>query len=93
MPTPDLPRAPTLEAPILECLKSAAPATMKVAEIDAAVAKSLGLSAEQLKVAHDAAKPSGRTEFAYRMAWARTRLKAKGVIENRGFGQWAISGG
>ena len=55
-----------------------------------AVARELALTPEQLALPHNPAKAGGRSEFAYRMAWARTRLKAKGAIENTGLGKWAL---
>jgi len=91
MSTDELPLSPALEAPIVRCLEEQ-PGPMKNAEMDALVALQLGLSDEQLKLPHDLEKRGARTEFAYRMAWARTRLKARGVLERRELGEWALSG-
>ncbi len=85
----ELPRAPLLEAPIIQYLASK-PGPQEIAEIDTAVARELALTPEQLALPHNPAKAGGRSEFAYRMAWARTRLKAKGAIENTGLGKWAL---
>lgn len=52
--------------------------------IDSAVAQYLDLSIEQLSQI----RLGKRTEFAYRMAWARQRLKQEKKIENLGKGFW-----
>jgi hypothetical protein len=55
-------------------------------KIDSEVAKHLNLSTEQLSQV----RLGKRTEFAYRMAWARQRLKQEKKIENLGKGFWKI---
>ena len=53
------------------------------------MAESLGLSAEDLALTHNP-KLGPRTEFTYRMAWARSSLKKAGLIEKVAPGVWAI---
>ena len=53
-------------------------------KIDEAVAAYLRLTEEQLSVV----RHGKRTEFAYRMAWARQRLKQEKKILNMGKGYW-----
>jgi restriction system protein len=59
-------------------------------EIERLVAERAGLTPAQLVLPHDPYVPT-RTEFAYRMAWARTRLRQEGAIERLGAKRWALS--
>jgi restriction system protein len=59
------------------------------AAINAAVAARVGLSDEQLRVPHG--KGDGRSEFEYRMAWARTKLKKAGDLEPDQRKAWRIT--
>ena len=61
---------------------------MTTAEINAAVAKQLGLSEELLTM--EDANCTG-TEYSYRMRWARTELKQKGFISNIKRGLWNLN--
>lgn len=61
---------------------------MKTADINDAVAKRLQISDELLSI--EDANCTG-TEYSYRMRWARTELKQKGMIENVKRGEWRIS--
>lgn len=54
------------------------------------VAKRLDLSDELLELRHDPEKGK-RTEFAYRLAWARTRLRNEGLIERAGSKLWKLT--
>jgi restriction system protein len=53
------------------------------------VVKSLGLSSVLLTLKHDASR-GNRTEFEYRMAWARTKLKEVGKLERAGAKRWRV---
>ena len=53
-------------------------------DIEIAVAQHLNLEAELVKIV----RSGKRTEFAYRMSWARTACKGKGLIRNLGKGIW-----
>jgi hypothetical protein len=54
-------------------------------EIERNVAKNLFLSPSILQII----RSGKRTEFAYRMSWARTSAKAQGLIRNEGKGIWS----
>jgi len=55
--------------------------------IDDAVAEELGLLESQLAVM----RTPKRSEYKYRMAWARTKLKSQGLIPKLDDGSWKIS--
>ena len=59
---------------------------MKTSEMVTAVGNYLFLSPELYEVR----RADKRRELNYRMAWARTHLKEKGLIENVGMGLWRI---
>lgn len=61
---------------------------MKTADINDAVANYLDIP-EDLLLLEDA-NCTG-TEYSYRMRWARTELKQKGIIQNVTRGVWALS--
>lgn len=48
--------------------------------------KSLGLSVEAVSIPHK----GNRTEFEYRLAWARTMAKSKGFIKSAGRMTWSL---
>ncbi len=84
-----LPPSSALEAPLVKALRErAAPMTNRA--IDEFVAQELKLAAALLEVLHVPGRGT-RTEFAYRMALARTRLKSKGVIERAGPSAWRLA--
>jgi len=60
-----------------------------IEEIDQKTAELSGLSEDVLSIPHDPEK-SGKTEFEYRVAWARTYLKIYGIIDNSARGVWSI---
>jgi restriction endonuclease Mrr len=60
---------------------------MNTDDIFEEVAIHLGLSNEILQI-----KRSGRrSEFGYRLSWARTKAKEKGLVERVEFGIWKIT--
>lgn len=65
------------------------PEPMSNAGIETAVAKRLGVTEDMLKIPHAPGRGT-RTEFAYRLAWAKTRLKSKGRIERVGTKSWKL---
>lgn len=96
MPEPesrrDLSRIPTaskLREPILQTMQALGGCATN-ADLDRGVAQRIGLSPLDLAVPHNPDKGT-RTEFAYRMAWARTRLKKDGLITNPATKVWSIS--
>jgi restriction system protein len=58
-----------------------------IEELEQKVAQELNLSDQDLAVAHD----ERRSEFSYRLAWARTHLKRFGLLENSSRGIWALT--
>lgn len=75
--------------PILESLRALG-GSATVQEMYEHVAASMQLTDEQLAVIHDPEK-GNQSEAAYRMAWARTYLKAGGLVENSSRGVWALT--
>jgi restriction system protein len=59
-----------------------------IGEIESKVAEIAGLADEQLAALHGEGPD---TEVNYRLAWARTYLKAAGALENSARGVWAIT--
>lgn len=60
---------------------------MSSKDIDVAVADELQLLDSQLEIM----RTPKRSEYKYRMAWARTKLKSQGLIEKLDGGSWKIS--
>lgn len=84
-----LPTASILRESILEALREMGGEGSNI-ELERRVADVLGVSAEDLAIPHDPER-GARTEFAYRMAWARTHVKQAGLIENIGRKLWALT--
>jgi|LakMenE18May11ns_1017448.scaffolds.fasta_scaffold9874453_2 hypothetical protein len=59
---------------------------MSSKDIDLAVAEELELLQSQLEVM----RTPSRSEYKYRMAWARTKLKSQGLIVKLEGGEWKI---
>jgi restriction system protein len=57
------------------------------AQIRDELAKKLSLDSEQLSQIHS----GSRTEFEYRLAWARTYAKSKGLIQSPTRMHWQIT--
>lgn len=55
-------------------------------DIEKAVLKKLDLSTELASQV----RSGKRTEFAYRLSWARTKCKSEGLITNSGSGIWKL---
>ena len=80
-----LPRYQELIEPMLAFLRECSgPASNK--SIDEAVAKNLNIPQSLLSEIHS----GKRTEFQYRMAWARTKAKSDGKIESQKRETWII---
>jgi hypothetical protein len=84
----ELPGASRLSEHVLEALRELGGSGANE-EIEQRVAEHVGLTKEQLAAPHDPWVP-GRTEYCYRMAWARTRLRQKGLIKRLGPRRWGI---
>jgi restriction endonuclease Mrr len=80
-----LPRNIELLDSIMRVLDASA-SSMSSRAIDDAVAKELGLLESQLIVM----RTPKRSEYKYRMAWARTKLKSQGLILKLDDGSWKI---
>lgn len=78
----DLPNAKILAAAILKVVLSGE--SKRFSEIDRETADCLGIPADLLQIT----RSGGRTEYAYRMSWARQILKQSQDLENLGKGIW-----
>jgi restriction system protein len=81
----NLPRSPELVKPLLFSLRSGE--VLSNLEIRERVASELNLSEVQLSQIHS----GSRTEFEYRLAWARTFAKSKGWIDSPKRMCWRIT--
>ncbi len=72
--------------PTLQALKKLG-GSASIAELDEEVTKNLRLSEEEIATPHD----GRQTKLEYRLAWARTYLKAYGQIENSSRGIWILT--
>jgi restriction system protein len=81
-----LPKYDSLFNPLLEAIKKLG-ASASISELDEEVAKSLHLTNEEISRPHD----ERRTELQYRLAWARTYLKAYGLLDNSERGVWVLT--
>jgi restriction system protein len=81
-----LPRSQQLLMPTLKAL-SRIGNEANIRSLEEAVALDLGLSADLLAVNHS----GKRTEFQYRMAWARTKAKLMGLVESPARQIWRLT--
>ena len=82
----DFPSSGELETALLQVL-CANLQGLTVQEIEVQVGDLLKISPESLQMK----RPDGRSEFGYRLAWARTHAKQKGFVKNLRFSTWLIS--
>lgn len=75
--------------PLLNALKALG-GSAGIEELNARIAQDLKLSDELLAVPHDK-EHGGQSEVAYRIAWARTYLKAAGLVTNSERGVWSLT--
>lgn len=85
----ELPSQAALRVPVLRALLSLGGEASND-QIASEVARVFSLSEGARSLPHDPSK-GGRTEFEYRLAWARTRLKAAGEIEGAGRMVWRLT--
>ena len=85
----NLPSAKDLLNPLLEAVKQLG-GSGTIEEINTRVAENLQLPDDQLDIPHNPANDT-RTEFEYRMAWARTTLKLAGLLDNSTRGVWSLT--
>ena len=81
-----IPKYHELFNPILSAMHSMG-ASASIQELNDLVAESLGLSDSD----PEETKPNGQPAFAYRMAWARSYLKAVGLLNNSQRGVWSLT--
>ena len=82
----DFPSSRELETALLQVLSRNLQG-LSVQEIEVQVGDFLKMSPESLQMK----RKDGRSEFGYRLAWARTHAKEKGFIKNIRFSTWLIS--
>ncbi len=81
-----VPQYTALFNPVLEAIKKLG-GSAAIAELDEEVTNNLRLTTDDIAEPHDDRK----TELQYRLAWARTYLKAFGVLDNSGRGVWVLT--
>lgn len=59
-----------------------------VSEIESRVTEVMGFSDDVIQIPHG---KGGQTELAYRLSWARTRLKIYGMLDNSDRGVWSFT--
>jgi restriction endonuclease Mrr len=82
----DMPGSVELELALLDVLLGEEDG-MNTDDILEEVAIHLGLSKEVLEMK----RIGNRKEFGYRLSWARTKAKEKGLVERVEFGVWKIT--
>ena len=83
----EVPREVDLMWPILQALEKLG-GSASIRELNDRVAMDLEVGEEVLDIAHGSGP---QTEFAYQSAWARTRLRHIGAVDNSARGVWAIT--
>lgn len=83
----DMPRQVDLMWPVLRALEGLG-GSASIREVDDRVATDMGLGEAVLDIVHG---DGPQSEFAYRCAWARTRLRRIGAVDNSARGVWAIT--
>jgi restriction system protein len=87
VPNLTVPKYDDLLNPVLRAIRELG-GSASIAEVDERVTRDLGLSEEDLSRPH---KNGRETELEYRLARARTYLKAYGLLNNSGRGVWALT--
>lgn len=85
----EVPSFDQLMAPLFQALRELG-GSASIDEIDEHVGLILELPEEVLEIPHNP-ETSNKSEFQYRLAWARTYLKAYGLIDNSSRGVWVIA--
>ena len=81
----NFPNSKSLEDSVYKCLlESNVPLSNQ--EIEQLVVRDLNLDSELVSVI----RSGSRTELQYRLAWARTKLKSKGLIQKIESQKWSI---
>jgi restriction system protein len=82
-----VPKFEELFNPLLSALRQLG-GSGAIEELEEKVAEILDLSEEDLEKLHG--KSGNRTRYSYNLAWARSYLKAYGLLENSSRGVWAL---
>jgi restriction system protein len=82
----NLPRSQELLMPTLYAISKLG-GEASIRDIESQVAQDLALHEDSMKVVHSGT----RTEFQYRMAWARTKAKSLGYLESTGRKVWKLT--
>jgi len=72
--------------PVLRAMKDIG-GSASIAEIERQVVKDIGLTDEEVAAPHS----ERQSEISYRLAWARTYLKAYGMLDNTSRGVWVLT--
>ena len=83
----DMPRQVDLMWPVLRALEGLG-GSASIREVDDRVATDMDLGEAVLDIVHG---DGPQSEFGYRCAWARTRLRRIGAVDNSARGVWAIT--
>jgi restriction system protein len=81
-----VPKYDMLFNPVLEAMKALG-GSASIGELDEQVTKNLALDQDDIAQMRD----ERRTELHYRLAWARTYLKAAGYLDNSSRGIWVLT--
>ncbi|MEI7465477.1 MAG: restriction endonuclease [Burkholderiales bacterium] len=76
--------------PLLDAMQALG-GSASIEELDTKVAEIEKLPEEVLGQLHDPERGGGKSEVAYRLAWARTYLRKFGLLENSSRGVWALT--
>lgn len=81
-----VPKYDELFNPLLKAIKNLG-GSASISELEDEVIKNLHLTENEIAEPHD----ERRTKFEYRLAWARSYLKAYGLLENSERGVWVLT--
>jgi restriction system protein len=81
-----VPKYDMLFNPVLDAMQALG-GSASIGELDEQVTRTLGLSQDDTAQMHD----ERQTELHYRLAWARTYLKAAGYLDNSARGVWVLT--
>src|SRR5215469_5176302 len=81
-----IPRFYDLFNPLLTAIKRLG-GSASISELDEEVTKNLNLTEEEIAQSHN----DRYTELGYRLAWARSYLKAYGLLDNSERGVWVLT--
>lgn len=81
----ELPKASELVSPLIEVLKAASH-PLSIQEIESQVAANLQVPDDLRNII----RMGNRTEFNYRLSWARTRAKNLGLIQRTSSKYWTV---